>query len=235
MGNIHVPTGRLTVAFILLALVVSMAVIFTVGASSAQALPTFNQAVNGIGPCDSCHSYTYGDAFHNKATHKAQLCTKCHTVSTATPPAPSACASCHGSAKTIIAAQATHGVTGCGSTAVGCHYASTPTPTPTATAVTTVMIAKVAPTTVKLNKSVTVSGSVTPAAQLTGAKVGILVNRKVGTKWTKAKAATATASTTGAYSWKYKVTKKGSYQVKVSVKATSTYTAKSVTKTFKAK
>jgi hypothetical protein len=76
---------------------------------------------------------------------------------------------------------------------------------------------------------------VTPAAQLAGAKVSILVNRKVGTKWTKAKAATVTAKATGAYSWKYKVTKKGSYQVKVSVKATTTFSAKSVTKTFKAK
>ena len=56
------------------------------------------------------------------------------------------------------------------------------------------MTAKVAPTTVKLNKSVTVSGTVTPAAQLAGAKVSILVNRKVGTKWVKAKAATVTAS-----------------------------------------
>ena len=82
------------------------------------------------------------------------------------------------------------------------------------------MTAKVAPTTVKLGKSVTISGTVTPATQLAGAKVTILVNRKSGTKWVKAKSATATASATGAYSWKYKVTKKGSYQVKISVKAT---------------
>lgn len=225
MGNIHVHHGRLTVAFILLALVVSMAVFFAVGASSAQALPTFNQAVGGIGPCDSCHTQSNT---HPTATHHVGIaCSTCHNNGgTANPPLPTACGSCHGGV-TVILGKPTHVSKGCGTTA-GCH-GYTPTP------VTTVMTTKVAPTTVKLKKSVTISGTVTPAAQLAGAKVTILVNRKSGKKWVKAKSATATASATGAYSWKYKVTKKGSYQVKASVKATSTYTAKSVTKTFKAK
>jgi hypothetical protein len=224
MGNINVHHGRLTVGFILLALVVSMAVFFAVGAPSAQALPTFNTADKGIGPCDSCHGK---DAIHAVATHSTQACSKCHTSGVATPPPPSACASCHTNA--TIFASARHTSVGCGTT-VGCHgYAPAPTP------VTTGMTAKVAPTTVKLNKSVTISGTLTPTAELAGAKVTILVNRKSGTKWVKAKSTTATATATGTFSWKYKVTKKASYQVKISVKATPTYTAKAVTKTFKAK
>jgi hypothetical protein len=230
MGNAHVVRGRLTPAIIFLAVVVAVvAIVVMVSASQAQALPTFNVADKGIGPCDSCHTK---DAIHAGATHSTQACSKCHTSGTATPPLPSACASCHGSA--AIMAKPKHTSLGCGTTA-GCHGAVSPTPTPSASAVATIMTAKVAPTTVKLNKSVTISGTVTPATQLAGAKVTILVNRKSGTKWVKAKSTTATASATGAFSWKYKVTKKASYQVKISVKATPTYTAKTVTKTFKAK
>ena len=133
---------------------------------------------------------------------------------------------------TAILGKPTHTSLGCGTTGAsgGCHGCTG------AHAVTTVMTAKVAPTTVKLNKSVTISGTVTPAAQLAGAKVSILVNRKSGTKWVKAKTATATASATGAYSWKYKVTKKASYQAKRQREGRpARYTAKTVTKTFKVK
>jgi hypothetical protein len=219
----------LLVTVALLIVAASMAISASFGAQDAQALPTFTQAVNGIGPCSSCHSGAYPTGVHAVAAHAGFIatCTTCHTTDTATPPLPTACGSCHGGV-TVILGKPTHTAQGCGTT-VGCHGYTGPT------TVTTVMTAKVAPTSVKTGKSVTISGSVTPAAQLAGAKVAILVNRKVGSKWTKAKSGTATASATGAYSWKYKATKKGSYQVKVSVKATSTYTAKSVTKTFKAK
>jgi hypothetical protein len=228
MGNSHVRRGRLTPAIVIVVVVLALvAFAAMVGATKAQALPTFNTAGEGLGPCDSCHSK---DAIHAGATHSTQACSKCHTSGTATPPLPSACASCH--TKATILASAKHTSIGCGTAGAsgGCHAAA-PAPTP----VTTIMTAKVSPTTVKLNKSVTISGTVTPAAQLAGAKVTILVNRKSGTKWVKAKSATATASATGAFSWKYKVTKKGSYQVKTSVKATPTYKAKTVTKTFKTK
>ena len=49
------------------------------------------------------------------------------------------------------------------------------------------------------------------------------------------KAATATTSATGAFAWNYKTTKKGSHQVTVQRKATTTFTAKNMTKTFKVK
>ncbi len=195
-------------------------------------------------------SYTTCYACHTSAKHSSNpthaglysggSCASCHADGFAAANkgvTPKACGKCHGGVTAILASNQ-HKTNGCGTT-VGCHgYTSptpTPTPTPTATAVRTVMTAKAAPTTVKVGKTVTISGTATPIAQLAGAKIAILVNRKVGTKWVKAKAATAKASAKGAYSWKYKVLKKGSYQVKVSVKATPTFTAKSVTKTFKAK
>ena len=101
MGNIHVHHSRLTVGFILLALVVRMAVFFAVGASSAQALPTFNQAVGGIGPCDSCHTMSNT---HPTATHHVGIaCATCHNNGgTANPPLPTACGSCHGGNATIL-------------------------------------------------------------------------------------------------------------------------------------
>jgi len=232
MGNSLAHRGRLAPAIILALVIVAVAVAALVAASSAQALPTFNQAVNGIGPCDSCHTEGTVHSPDNpvmagtNANHTGIGCATCHTSGTSNPPSTAACGGCHGGV-TAILATTSHTSQGCGTT-VGCHGFTAPP-------VTTVMTGKVAPTSVKTGKSVTISGSVTPAAQLGGAKVSILVNRKSGSKWVKAKSGSATAKSTGAYSWKYKATKSGSYQVKISVKASSTYTAASVTKTFKVK
>ena len=123
---------------------------------------------------------------------------------------------------------------GCRSTATGCHCA-TPTPTPTATVATTTLTAKVAPTTVKVRKTVKVTGTAGPAASLKGAKVAWKVERKVGTKWIKMKAGTAIASTTGTFTVTYKAVKKGAHRVTLSIAKTSTYTAKKLVKTFKVK
>ena len=80
----------------------------------------------------------------------------------------------------------------------------------------------------------------TPAglAALTGAKVSLKVERKVGTKWVKMKTGTATVkATTGAYSWSYKTVKKGTHRVTASIAArASVYTAKKLApKSFKVK
>lgn len=87
---------------------------------------------------------------------------------------------------------------------------------------------------VKLNKSVTTTGKVTP---LRSGKATVTIQRKVGTKWVKAitKAVTINA-TSGKYSLAYKCTKKGSYRVQVSVAAApAASAAKSTWKTFKVK
>ena len=227
-GRRGVSALTLMATIALLIVLAVIAVSASIGAQNAQALPNFTDPVSGVGPCSSCHSYTMGDAFHSKATHSAQTCGKCHTVNTATPPLPSACAAtCHGrSAVAIIAAQATHVSTGCG-TVGGCHTAPVQ--------VTTTMTAKVAPATVKVKKTVKVTGTAGPATSLAGAKVALKVDRKVGAKWVKMKTGTATASVTGAFTWSYKTAKTGSHRVTLTIAATSTYTKKVVVKTFKVK
>ena len=238
MGNAHAYRRRLTPALILLVVLTLVAVAFAgIAAQKAQALPTFTQAVNGIGPCSTCHGSngpgTPGDTFHNKATHSVTSCTKCHVSGTATPPLPSACVSCHGPV-TANLSKTTHSATKCGTTP-GCHgYTSpSPSPSPSATAVSTTLTAKVAPTSVKVGKSVKVTGTAGPATSLAGAKVAWKVERKVGTKYIKMKAGTATVKTTGAFTVTYKAAKKGAHRVTLSIAATSTHTAKKLVKTFK--
>jgi hypothetical protein len=228
MGNAHVLRGRLTPALVIAAVLALALLAVLAIAGTAAAQPAFEPTCGACHTEAAVHPSGYPSAGPSaNPNHAGLACSKCHTNGTATPPPTSACGSCHGGV-TAILAKTTHSTQSCGTT-VGCHgYTGV-------TQVATVLTAKAAPTTVKVGKTVTISGTATPADQLTGAKIAILVNRKVGTKWVKAKAATATASATGSYSWKYKVAKKGSYQVKVSVKATATFTAKSVTKTFKAK
>ncbi len=111
-----------------------------------------------------------------------------------------------------------------------------PSPSPSATAAPTSLTAKVSPTIVKLGKKVKVSGTAGPVPALAAAKIAFKVERKVGTKWVKMKApATATVATLGAYTWSYKAVKKGSHRVTLTIKATTTYTAKKLVKTFKVK
>ncbi len=161
---------------------------------------------------------------------------------------PKACASCHGTAVTIIDNNTTPHLTsgGCGSTAAGCHFAATPTPTPTAsttpTPTTTAAVAKtkltlkVAPTTIKLRKTVKATGLATAGTTLGSKKVALKVEMKKGAKWVKAKAVTIKTKVTGAYSWTYKPGKKGTYRVKASVIKGGTYTAATArVRTFKVK
>jgi predicted secreted protein len=238
MGNAHALRGRLTPALILAALL-ALAVIVTLGLTAAPASATSTFTL-----CSSCHNYSPGDAFHTKTTHSKQTCTKCHVNGVnAAGLVSSACASCHGTAATIAADPNTsHPTSSCGS----CHAApsptptatatTTPTPTPTATAVATTLTAKVSPTITKLGKKVKVSGTAGPVASLAGAKIAFKLQRKVGTKWVKMKApASATVTPTGTYTWSYKAVKKGAHKVTLSIKATTAFTAKTMSKSFKVK
>ena len=123
--------GNRYLAVALMVLLVAIALSVSLATSSANALPTFNVAQLGVGPCDSCHSQSATHAIAGHATAMA-TCTPCHGSSTANPPLPSACATCHG-ASTILAS-ATHAApaTGCTTTG-GCHGFVEPTPTPTPT------------------------------------------------------------------------------------------------------
>jgi hypothetical protein len=235
MGNAYAYRGRLTPALIALALLALAIVAFGMVAGPASARPTFEPV------CVGCHTQT---TVHAVSSHAGffSTCATCHVSGTSNPPPPSACAACHGGT-TAILAKATHTSLACGTTP-GCHgYTSpsptptstgTPTPTPTATAVATTMTAKVAPTTVKVKKTVKVTGTAGPAVSLAGAKVTFKVERKVGTKWVKMKTGSATVKA-GAFKWSYKTAKKGSHRVTSSIAATSTHTKKAVVKTFKVK
>jgi hypothetical protein len=90
-------------------------------AGPAAALPTFTDAVGGVGPCDSCHTQTQ---IHGLTQHTEAMasCSNCHKSGTATPPPTSACAPCHGGVGVVVEAHvgAPAPAAGC-STASGCH------------------------------------------------------------------------------------------------------------------
>ena len=100
----------------------------------------------------------------------------------------------------------------------------TPTPTPTVTPKVTLKLSGLKRGVLKIGKRVTAKGSATPAS-LAGSKVTLTVQKKKGTKWVKAKTAPATISSTSAYSWKYKPTKKGVYRVRTTMAKTAAHTA----------
>ena len=76
---------------------------------------------------------------------------------------------------------------------------------------------------IKLGKSVTASGAVTPAS-LAG-KVTLTVQLKKGSTWIKAKTASVTIIFGGAYSWKYTPAKKGAYQMQAKIAKTDAHAA----------
>ena len=75
-----------------------------------------------------------------------------------------------------------------------------------------------------LGKRVTAKGSVTPAS-LAGEKVTLTVQRKAGGMWRKVTSLARSIATGGAYSWKYKPAKKGSYRIKATIAKTAANTA----------
>jgi photosystem II stability/assembly factor-like uncharacterized protein len=76
----------------------------------------------------------------------------------------------------------------------------------------------------KLGKRVTVTGRVTPTT-LAGSKIKLTVQKKRGHKWVTVKAVKRTIGHSGAYSWKYKPAKRGSYRLQATIGKTTTTTA----------
>jgi len=74
---------------------------------------------------------------------------------------------------------------------------------------------------IKLGKSVAASGAVTPAS-LAG-KVTLTVQLKKGSAWIKATTASATITSAGVYSWKYKPAKKGAYRMQAAIAKTDAH------------
>jgi hypothetical protein len=195
-------------SLVVLLLALALVAVFGILAQQALALPTFNTAEKGIGPCDKCHSMT---AVHGISNHSSQACDVCHKVNTATPPLPSACASCHG-ASTILAA-APHTAQKCGTTD-GCHGYVAP-------AQPTIAIDTVTPKSVKIKKTIALSGGVTPITTPDTTPIGWVVQLKKGSKWVQVKAGAAKLSFLGGamrFSFTYKPTKVGSYRSSASFK-----------------
>ncbi len=194
----------------LLILLAAIALMASIATTNANATPGFTV-------CGACHTQAAAHAQHVPAV----ACATCHTAGAAAPPPPSACASCHGAAAIV----AKHPTGGC--TVAGCHAGA---PEPVVTSVSL----KVAPTSIKLKKTVKATGAVTPVADLAGMKVLLKAEIKVGKAWKAAKAGSATVSDAGLYVWTYKPAKKGSYRMTATIKATDDYKgSKSPTRTFK--
>jgi photosystem II stability/assembly factor-like uncharacterized protein len=76
----------------------------------------------------------------------------------------------------------------------------------------------------KLGKRLTVTGKVTPAT-LAGSKVTLKVQKRKGHKWVALKTVKRTIGHSGAYSWKYKLAKRGSYRIQTSIAKTAMHAA----------
>src|SRR5664280_1147846 len=89
---------------------------------------------------------------------------------------------------------------------------------------------------VKVKKPIKISGMVTPTS-LAGRSVKVTIQKKSGAKWKTVKTASATVTVAGAYSYKYKPSKKGTYRAKgaIAAKAGVNTATSSVWKTFKVK
>ena len=100
----------------------------------------------------------------------------------------------------------------------------TPTPTPISTPTMTLKLSGLKSGAMKLGKRLTAKGAVTPIS-LAGSKVTLTAQLKKGKKWVKAKTGSATITSTGAYSWKYKPAKKGAYRLRATIAKTATNAA----------
>jgi predicted secreted protein len=87
----------------------------------------------------------------------------------------------------------------------------------------------------KFGKGVTAKGTVTPTS-LAGSKVTLTAQLKKGSKWVKAKTASATINSTGSYSWRYKSAKRGTYRIEAAIAKTAAHmAARTKWHTFKVK
>jgi len=225
----------------------ALAIVAVFGIAAQQALALGSYAHDGIGPadCSACH-----DGAPSKATATNAKCITCHTGYAAMS-ASKTCWTCHTPGQDMAPVKsgapadctlACHLANGTTST----HVAHTDRPTtctvchPLTTSATvangsphhtakvlpaTTITLKVVPTSIKLKKTVTAAGLVTPVS-LVGEPVALTAQMKKGTKWVKAKAVAVEVTAVGAtaaYSWTYKPLKKGSYRIQAVIKATADY------------
>ena len=113
--------------------------------------------------------------------------------------------------------------------------APTPTPTPPISPEITLKLSGLKHGAIKHGKRLTAKGVVTPTS-LAGSRLTLTAQLKKGRKWVKAKTAAATISSAGAYSWKYKPRKKGTYRLRGTIAKTADHVAaKTAWRSFKVK
>jgi hypothetical protein len=234
----------LTIAFLALAMVA----VFGMAAQQAWAHPaSYN---HGGATCTSCHPPT---------PPTNDKCTACHTGGYAVPSGSKTCWTCHtpgqnvqpleNDAACVTACHLADGTTnrhlahtdGRSTVCTTCHPlpvsvtnpGSSPHHMASTAPVDTTVSLKVSPVAIKLRASVKASGVVTPMGL--GSVVSMTAQSKVGSKWVKAKVATAKLAN-GSYTWTFKPTKKGTYRIQAAIKRTATIVASaSPWKTFKVK
>jgi hypothetical protein len=198
-------------SLMLLLLVFAAVALFGILAQQALALPTFTDAMSGVGPCQKCHTQA---AVHAVSSHAALMtdCTNCHPdAAGAQPPLPSKCAVCHGPVTTLIATTP-HKATGC-STTNGCHGYVAPV-------TATIAIDTVSPPNkvIKVKQTIKFSGGVTPV-DTTATGVSWVVEMKSGSSWKQVKKGSATLGFLGGamrFAYSYKPLKKGSFRTSAS-------------------
>jgi hypothetical protein len=124
-------------------------------------------------------------------------------------------------------------ITAAGTGASAASFTVTAPPPPVFTPTVTLKLTGLTNGAVKLGKSMTAKGKVTPTS-LAGSKVTLTVQRKHGTKWLKLKSTGRTISATGSYSWKYEPARKGAYRIKATIAKTAEHLAAGTTwRTFR--
>ncbi len=232
-----------------LTLLVVLGLALIAGAGAAQSALAYPGFVHGSATaCEACHTVSTSVPPKPAACTAANChagfnvpagqtnCWTCHdpgqVMTTVGPGAPDTCTvACHRASIPDVTVAGTphnpHPERGT-CTQPGCHTFSTAynaangsphhtlqVPDPTKVSV------KVSPTKIKLHKTVKATGAVTPADL--GGRVTLTVQMKKGSKYVKAKTATAKVGTTGKYSFTYKPTKKGTYRIQSAIKATDDF------------
>jgi hypothetical protein len=209
---------------------------------SAASVSTPNRGSQGIGHRDiptmaytcsstcgvtcyatSCSTgYTCASTCYGSATCGGATCIGNTTCSNTCAGTATCTATCSGATcGTTCAGSATcSGSSTCGTTCAGSATCGSACGAP----VLTLQLSGLKSGAIKLGKSVTAKGTVTPTS-LAGSKVTLTVQKKSGTRWVKAKTGAATLGATGAYSWKYKPAKKGAYRVQAKIAETTTSAA----------
>jgi len=222
----------LVIVFLALAIVA----VFGIAAQPTLAISSYQ---HGGAVCASCHGTPF--------TPTNDKCTACHTGGFAAPIANQTCWTCHTPGQNMqlvktgapvtctVACHLANGTTNKhvahtvpGRTAcTTCHNLTTSSTAPNSSPhhmlgsapVKTTVTLKASPAAIKLKASVKGSGKVTPLGL--GSVVSMTAQMKKGSKWVPAKIATAKLAS-GAYSWTFKPTKKGTYRMQATIKKTAT-------------